>query len=283
MEQVAHARHGRPQRLGIAQVAVGELDVDAVEVAARAGGAHQRAHGIAPLAGARPPPTRRSRWLPSPKPVPGCSSRLLPSAKPGRGAFGSWNRPGLQHDAGTVIRQKAGGPTFNEQAGQGGHLVAFIALAIWIYLIAARGDFWIAGERDDRRRRPRRKTWPRVIAVIPARDEADGVGDDRRLAAAAGLSRRFLRHAGGRPEHRRHRRGGAPRRRGRQAADRLTVIPGAAAGRLDRQALGDAAGRRRRRRRGRRPNICCSPTPTSSMRPTRCRGSSRRRRRSNSC
>ena len=82
--------------------------------------------------------------------------------------------------------------------------IAALSLAIWIYLILARGGFWLARERDDRptaegRRpdalwspRPFRQTWarldsaqqrqevanpaedwPAVTAVIPARDEAD--------------------------------------------------------------------------------------------------------------
>ena len=53
-------------------------------------------------------------------------------------------------------------------------LVAAAALVIWIYLVAWRGDFWCAGERDGGGPLP--IVWPDVIAVIPARDEADGVG-----------------------------------------------------------------------------------------------------------
>jgi hopene-associated glycosyltransferase HpnB len=57
-------------------------------------------------------------------------------------------------------------------------LVASMVLLIWLYLVAARGGFWRAAERDD-------ATpvggiapggWPVVTAVIPARDEADCVG-----------------------------------------------------------------------------------------------------------
>jgi hopene-associated glycosyltransferase HpnB len=51
-----------------------------------------------------------------------------------------------------------------------------MGLVIWLYLLAARGAFWLAAPRDDGR--PSRKgPWPAVIAIIPARDEADGVGD----------------------------------------------------------------------------------------------------------
>jgi hopene-associated glycosyltransferase HpnB len=52
-------------------------------------------------------------------------------------------------------------------------LAAAVALVIWIYLVAGRGGFWCAGERDGGGPFP--IVWPDVIAVIPARDEADGV------------------------------------------------------------------------------------------------------------
>ena len=53
-------------------------------------------------------------------------------------------------------------------------VLAAVSLLIWIYLIAARGGFWQATERDDAGPAPR--AWPGVIAVIPARDEASGIG-----------------------------------------------------------------------------------------------------------
>ena len=55
------------------------------------------------------------------------------------------------------------------------NLIACTALAVWIYLIAARGGFWTATVRDDGGPAP--KQWPMVAAVIPARDEADCVGE----------------------------------------------------------------------------------------------------------
>ena len=57
-------------------------------------------------------------------------------------------------------------------------LIASMVLAIWLYLIAARGGFWRAAERDDEARLPLAgpSAWPAVTAVIPARDEADCVG-----------------------------------------------------------------------------------------------------------
>src|SRR5438270_3787633 len=51
--------------------------------------------------------------------------------------------------------------------------LAAIALAIWVYLIALRGGFWRAAERDDADAPPTPARWPDVVAVIPARDEAE--------------------------------------------------------------------------------------------------------------
>ena len=51
-------------------------------------------------------------------------------------------------------------------------LVASIALAAWTYLLLFRGMFWLARERDDRETAPPAR-WPSVVAVVPARDEAD--------------------------------------------------------------------------------------------------------------
>jgi len=55
-----------------------------------------------------------------------------------------------------------------------------MVLAIWLYLVAARGGFWRAAERDDETLSwpgPAGEQWPAVTAVIPARDEAACVGD----------------------------------------------------------------------------------------------------------
>lgn len=52
-------------------------------------------------------------------------------------------------------------------------LFGLLPLAVWIGLLAGRGDFWLAGERDDRDVEPAPLTWPAVTAVVPARDEAD--------------------------------------------------------------------------------------------------------------
>jgi hopene-associated glycosyltransferase HpnB len=58
-------------------------------------------------------------------------------------------------------------------------LIASMVLAIWLYLIAARGGFWRAADRDDAPlpAEPPAGGWPAVTAVIPARDEAECVGE----------------------------------------------------------------------------------------------------------
>ena len=52
--------------------------------------------------------------------------------------------------------------------------LAALALAIWLYLVFARGGFWRAGERERGAAAP--PIWPEVVAVIPARDEAQTIG-----------------------------------------------------------------------------------------------------------
>jgi len=55
-------------------------------------------------------------------------------------------------------------------------IIAFPALAAWSYLAIGRGAFWRCAERDDEAPPPP-QTWPRLAVVIPARDEADGIGE----------------------------------------------------------------------------------------------------------
>jgi hopene-associated glycosyltransferase HpnB len=54
-------------------------------------------------------------------------------------------------------------------------LLAWLALVAWTYLMLLHGRFWLAGEREELDLPPVRETrdWPRVAAVIPARNEAD--------------------------------------------------------------------------------------------------------------
>jgi len=53
---------------------------------------------------------------------------------------------------------------------------AALACAIWIYLLVARGGFWRANVRDDAHAYSAIEPLPAVVAVIPARDEAESVG-----------------------------------------------------------------------------------------------------------
>ncbi|TWB43303.1 glycosyltransferase [Nitrospirillum pindoramense] len=71
-------------------------------------------------------------------------------------------------------------------------LIGVISLAVWVVLVFARGLFWLGLERDDMALAPANKPgqlpsgptvshggleggWPSVTAVIPARNEADGI------------------------------------------------------------------------------------------------------------
>jgi hopene-associated glycosyltransferase HpnB len=54
--------------------------------------------------------------------------------------------------------------------------VGVLSFSIWIYLLGFRGGFWRARERDDRDEAPDPAAWPSVMAVVPARDEADVIG-----------------------------------------------------------------------------------------------------------
>ncbi|HEX2215709.1 MAG TPA: glycosyltransferase, partial [Xanthobacteraceae bacterium] len=53
-------------------------------------------------------------------------------------------------------------------------VVAAAAVAVWMYLICARGAFWLGRERDDAVPGSFQQ-WPAVAAVVPARNEADCV------------------------------------------------------------------------------------------------------------
>ncbi len=55
-------------------------------------------------------------------------------------------------------------------------IIASMVLAIWLYLLAGRGAFWLGRERDTALPAAER-AWPAIAAVIPARDEAECVGE----------------------------------------------------------------------------------------------------------
>src|SRR5580692_2769856 len=55
-----------------------------------------------------------------------------------------------------------------------------MVLAIWLYLLAARGGFWLAAQRDDDGPAwtgAADGSWPAIAAIIPARDEAGCVAE----------------------------------------------------------------------------------------------------------
>ncbi len=51
--------------------------------------------------------------------------------------------------------------------------LGILSLAIWLGLVFAHGGFWLARERDTRHQPADPAQWPDVIAIVPARDEAD--------------------------------------------------------------------------------------------------------------
>lgn len=52
--------------------------------------------------------------------------------------------------------------------------LAILPLAIWLYLFFARGNFWQIHEEEIEPRTLKR--WPRVAAIVPARNEAETIG-----------------------------------------------------------------------------------------------------------
>jgi hopene-associated glycosyltransferase HpnB len=55
-------------------------------------------------------------------------------------------------------------------------VIGVVSLSTWLYLVLARGGFWLARERDDRAEPAEPTSWPSITAVVPARDEADVIG-----------------------------------------------------------------------------------------------------------
>lgn len=53
-------------------------------------------------------------------------------------------------------------------------LIAIVPMAIWLYLFFARGNFWQLHEESAAR--TSLKHWPSVVAIVPARNEAETIG-----------------------------------------------------------------------------------------------------------
>lgn len=54
-------------------------------------------------------------------------------------------------------------------------IVAIVAFAAWVYLVAFHGGFWLAFRFEDLPPPAAEGPWPRIIAVVPARDEAASI------------------------------------------------------------------------------------------------------------
>ena len=54
-----------------------------------------------------------------------------------------------------------------------GSLVGALSLAVWLVLLFGRRRFWLATERDSRGMPPEPIEWPSVVAIVPARNEAE--------------------------------------------------------------------------------------------------------------
>src|SRR5262245_2115496 len=58
--------------------------------------------------------------------------------------------------------------------------IAALAAAIWLYLVFARGGFWLCSERHEggpTTLPSSASSWPSVTVVVPARNEADGIAE----------------------------------------------------------------------------------------------------------
>ncbi|MGH6915654.1 MAG: glycosyltransferase, partial [Geminicoccales bacterium] len=54
--------------------------------------------------------------------------------------------------------------------------LATLSLLIWLYLLVGRNGFWRARPRIEEERKTPPAVWPGVVAIVPARDEAEHVG-----------------------------------------------------------------------------------------------------------
>ena len=56
-------------------------------------------------------------------------------------------------------------------------ILGLLTLAIWLYLLLGHGGFWLARERDDGHSIASPARWPSVVAVVPARNEAEVIAE----------------------------------------------------------------------------------------------------------
>jgi len=70
--------------------------------------------------------------------------------------------------------------------------VAILTAVIWLVLLLGRGFYWLSAVRDDERvAAPER--WPSVVAIVPARNEADVIAQSVRSLTQPQRRRRVLR------------------------------------------------------------------------------------------
>jgi hopene-associated glycosyltransferase HpnB len=56
-------------------------------------------------------------------------------------------------------------------------VIGIFSLPIWVYLLFARGGFWrLRAFNVDRKEIPGPSEWPRVLTIVPARNEAEAIG-----------------------------------------------------------------------------------------------------------
>ena len=80
-----------------------------------------------------------------------------------------------------------------------GILFGFVPLLIWLYLLLRPSRLLAAARARHICRSLSPTHWPSVVAVVPARNEADVIQQKHRQPAGAGLSRSIPYRPGGRP------------------------------------------------------------------------------------
>src|ERR1700733_6913824 len=54
-------------------------------------------------------------------------------------------------------------------------IACLVSAAAWLYLVVGRGGFWLTSQRLPPAARPAPEPWPTVVAVVPARNEAESL------------------------------------------------------------------------------------------------------------
>lgn len=102
-------------------------------------------------------------------------------------------------------------------------MLAAVSLALWLYLLLARSGFWRARPRIEDEAPPEPRSWPPLVAVVPARNEADHVETVLRSLVTQEYAGRFDVLLV--DDHSEDGTGEIARRLAGAARDRLRVIP----------------------------------------------------------